>query len=240
MSRGTELTAGAVLAALRERSDSERATRSLRFFKCGAGEYGEGDRFLGVKVPQQREIARRFRELPLSECEKLLDNEFHEARLTALIILTLKMNRTKREPSLMEEIVSLYLRKTPRINNWDLVDTSAPKILGPYLETRERSLLLRLAESDSLWENRIAMLTTQHLIGRGETADALHLAEKLLYHPHDLMHKAVGWMLREVGDREPAALDAFLVKHRHHMPRTALRYAIEHLSDAERRRLGGW
>lgn len=236
MSSAAELTAEAVLSALRERSDSDRATHSLRFFKCGPGEYGEGDRFLGVTVPGQREVARRFRDLPLWECERLLDNDLHEARLTALIILTLKMSRAKREPSLLEQIVSLYLRKSSRVNNWDLVDTSAPKILGPYLEKRDRSLLDRLADSDSLWENRIAMLATQHLIRRGETAEALHLAEKLFHHPHDLMHKAVGWMLREVGDREPAALEAFLVTHRTHMPRTALRYAIEHLPPEERRR----
>lgn len=230
------LTAEDLLSALRERADPERATHSVRFFKCGVGEYGEGDRFLGVKVPDQRRVAGRFRKLPLSECEKLLNHELHEARLTALIILTLKMDRAAGKGGPMEEIVSLYLRNTDRINNWDLVDTSAPKILGPYLQERDRSILYRLADSDSLWENRIALLTTQHLIRRGECEDALRLAEKLLHHPHDLIHKAVGWMLREVGDRRPEALEAFLLRHREGMPRTALRYAIEHLSDSERRR----
>jgi 3-methyladenine DNA glycosylase AlkD len=230
------MSAGALLAALAEKADPERAAHSLGFFKCGEGEYGEGESFLGVTVPEQRAIARRFRELPLRECEKLLDHELHEARLTALIILTLKMKRSVANPNLIEEIVSLYLRKKDRVNNWDLVDTSAPKILGPYLEGRERSLLDRLADSDSLWDNRIAILTTHHLIRRGKSSDALRLAEKLLHHPHHLMHKAVGWTLREVGDREPRALERFLLRHREQMPRTALRYAVEHLSKEERRR----
>lgn len=226
----------AVLAALEAVGDSERAAHSLRFFKCAPGEYGAGDRFLGCSVPSQRALARRFRELSLEECEKLLDNEFHEARLTSLIILTLKMSRARRDPLLLEAIVSLYLRKTDRINNWDLVDTSAPKILGPYLERGDRSLLFRLAESYSLWENRIAMLATLHLIRRGEIGDALEIAEKLVDHPHQLMHKAVGWMLREVGDRDRGALEQFLLKHRETMPRTALRYALEHLPKVERDR----
>lgn len=150
ISSAEELAAEAVLSALRERADTERASHSLRFFKCGPGEYGEGDRFLGVTVPEQRKVARRFRDLPLPECEKLLDNELHEARLTALIILTQKTKQAKKEPPLLERIVALYLSKTERINTWDLVDTSAPKILGPYLEERVRSLLDDLADSDSL------------------------------------------------------------------------------------------
>jgi 3-methyladenine DNA glycosylase AlkD len=225
-----------VLEALRAEADPERAAHSLGFFKCGSGEYGEGDHFLGVTVPAQRAIARRFRNLSLKECEGLLDEEYHEARLTGLIILTLRMGEAHKDPELLEAIVSLYLSKTDRVNNWDLVDTSAPKILGPYLEERDRSILDRLAASHSLWENRIAMLTTQHLIRRGETGDALRIAEKLVDHPHDLMHKAVGWMLREVGDRDRDALERFLLAHRETMPRTCLRYALEHLPKEERER----
>ena len=228
--RGVE----AVLAALQEASDPERASHNLSYFKCGPGEQGEGDSFLGVPVPEQRRIARRYRELSLQECARLMENDYHEARLTALIILTEKVKGKRVDPALQESVVSLYLSKTERINNWDLVDTSAPKILGPYVHAGEHGLLDRLAASSSLWEQRIAMITTLYSVRQGETGDALRIAEMLIDHPHDLIHKAVGWMLREVGDRDRSALERFLRAHRETMPRTALRYAIEHMSPSER------
>lgn len=222
----------AVLEALGAESDPVRASHSYRYFKCGPGEYGEGDRFLGVTVPKQRRIARRFRSITLEAAAELLDSPFHEARLTALIVLTLRMESRKSDGRTRARVVALYLRKRRRVDNWDLVDTSAPKILGPWLEDRNRRLLDLLAASDSLWDNRIAMLTTLHFVRHGDLQDALRIAATLASHDHDLIHKAVGWLLREVGDQDRAILEAFLRRHR--LPRTALRYALEHFPAAER------
>jgi 3-methyladenine DNA glycosylase AlkD len=225
-------TAASALARLREEADPERALILQRFFKTGKGEYAEGDRFLGITVPTTRAVARRC-VLPLDEACRLLMSEFHEARLLALVLFA----KLFKEADLRGKrtIYEAYLSSTPHINNWDLVDVSAPSIVGAYLEDKPRRPLEKLARSSSLWERRIAMVATQHFIRRGESADAIAIAKVLLDDPHDLIHKASGWMLREVGERcgEPA-LTQFLDEHAAEMPRTMLRYAIEHLSPAKR------
>ncbi len=214
-------------------ANPEKALLLQGFFKTGEGEYGEGDLFMGITVPQQRTVAKTFKELPLSEIESLLHEPYHECRLTALIILVNRFKKTKQEEE-RKDIVSLYLKNTTYINNWDLVDLSAGYILGEYLLDKERTLIYRLAESQSLWEQRIAVLTTSIFIRNDDFADMLLLAEKLLNHKHDLMHKAIGWMLREVGKRNKTILVDFLIQYSTQMPRTMLRYAIEKFPEEER------
>lgn len=207
--------------------DSEKAEFLPRFFKTGPGEYGEGDRFIGVTVPQQRKVAKAyFKDIGLADIEELLLDEVHEYRLTALFMLVYKYQRamTEREK---KEIVDFYLRNTHRVNNWDLVDSSADKILGEYLFDKEKEILYTLAVSDNLWEQRISVIATYYFIKQSEFQDTLRIAEHLFDHPHDLIHKAVGWMLREVGKRDLETELAFLKKHYEEMPRTMLRYAIE-------------
>lgn len=236
-----EKTAKAVSAALKADATAERALVSARYFKTGPGQYGEGDIFIGLTVPQVRSIVRTFKELPLHETEKLLHSPIHEERLTALLILVSQFERTK-EPSLQKEIVDLYLKNTHFINNWDLVDSSAPYILGPYLWTRPKALLTKLARSKSLWERRIAMLSTFYFIKQGDCKEALQIVELLLTDSHDLIHKAVGWMLREIGAKcGRDILKDFLAKHYKKLPRTTLRYAVEHFPETERKAwLKGW
>jgi 3-methyladenine DNA glycosylase AlkD len=218
---------------LKELADAKQAVVVAGFFKTGPGQYGEGDKFLGLRVPQVRAVAREFRDLPLKDVEKLLASELHEVRLCALLVL---VDQYRRVEAQRDAIYELYLRNMSRINNWDLVDSSAPQIVGAHLSSRSRAPLKKLARSKSLWERRIAMIATQHFIRNGEVDDALAIAAILIDDTHDLIHKAVGWMLREVGDRDPAALKTFLSEHAATMPRTALRYAIEHFSAAERKR----
>lgn len=218
--------------ALRKIADPETAEHSQRFFKTGPGEYAEGDQFLGIRVPNIRKKARKFKDLSLNETEKLLQSEYHEERLCALIILVEKSKKTT--PAELQKLFELYLNNTTHINNWDLVDTSAEHIVGAYLTDKDRQVLYRLAQSDSLWERRIAIMSTFHFIKNNEFEDTLALAEKLLGDEHDLIHKAVGWMLREVGNRSRPTEEAFLEKHLHHMPRTMLRYAIEKFPEEKR------
>ena len=221
--------------ALRARASKERAAILLRFFKTGRGEYGEGDRFLGVNVPDQRRIAREFRErADKGLVVELLDSPYHEERLIALFLLVHLFSRDLAKGD-AGRWVDLYLSKTDRVNNWDLVDSSAYQVLGRWLEDRDRGVLYRLAESDSLWENRIAVVATLHFIRRGDLADILRLAERMLTHPHDLMHKATGWMLREAWKRDAERVEAFLAARAGCMPRTMLRYAIERM-DSRRRK----
>ena len=217
---------GAARARLRESADPERAKILLRFFKTGPGEYGEGDRFLGIRVPDLRRVAREFGSLSLKDVRALLASKWHEERLLALVILVNQYARGS--DAERAAIYRLYLASTDRINNWDLVDVSAPRIAGAHLLDRDRSVLYRLAESPSLWERRIAIMATAWFIRSGQFDDTLAIAEKLLADRHDLIHKAVGWMLREVGRRDRAAEEKFLRKHASRMPRTMLRYAIEH------------
>lgn len=190
-----------------------------RYFKTGKGEYGEGDVFLGLTVPQVRAIAKKHKDISLKDVEKLLQSPIHEYRLTALIILT--------EKALTHEIVDLYLRNTKYINNWDLVDLSSHEILGTWLLNKSRNMLYKLAKSKNIWERRIAIISTFTFLKEKQLSDSLNLAEILLQDEHDLMHKAVGWALREVGKRDEKALTDFLDKHHKTMPRTTLRYAIE-------------
>ena len=226
------LNASDALRELRALGDPEDARFLQRFFKTGQGEYGEGDVFLGIRVPATRQLARKYRELPLSEIRKLLHAKEHEARLLALILLTHQYQRADHD--LQQKIFEFYLAHTARINNWDLVDVSAPNIVGAHLYLRDKSLLDELALSTSLWERRIAILATAYFIKRGEYAVTLRIARRLLKDEHDLIHKAVGWMLREVGNRDRDVLLGFLDRHYRAMPRTMLRYAIEKLEASRR------
>ena len=231
------------IAQFRERG----ATPDLcRFFKTGKGEYGEGDRFLGLKVPQTRAVVRHARlQVPFAEISKLLSSEYHEARLAGFLLLVEEMSaalpkRRKVQPesaARRREIARFYLESGHRANNWDLVDLSAPYILGQYLlhEPEQRGVLDKLAASSNLWENRIAIVSTAALIRAGQFEDTLHIASLLLSHPHDLIHKAVGWMLREVGKRDIDVLHDYLEANSHAMARTTLRYSIERMSPSERK-----
>lgn len=205
-----------------------------RFFKTGPGQYGEGDVLIGVRVPAVRKVAGEFRDLPLGEVEQLLRSAIHEERLAALVILTLQA--AKADASGRKAIYDLYLANTRHVNNWDLVDVSAPQLVGAYLADKDRRPLNRLARSSWLWDRRISILATLHFIRLGEFTDTLRIAEMLLGDRQDLMHKAVGWMLREVGKRDAAALEGFLDRHCLDMPRTMLRYAIEKFPEPKRRR----
>ncbi len=219
---------------LREFADIKRARFAHRFFKTGPGEYGEGDRFLGLRVPDVRKVAREFRSLSLTDLRSLLASRWHEERLLALVILTQQYARGGEAER--QAIYTLYLDSTDRINNWDLVDVSAAQIVGTHLANGDRAPLRKLAKSPSVWERRIAMMATFHFIRAGEFDDALAIATGLLSDTHDLIHKAVGWMLREVGKRDRAAEEAFLDQHAARMPRTMLRYAIELFPPSMRRK----
>lgn len=218
-----------VKAALREVANPRAAQAQERFYKTEKGQYAAGDKFLGVKVPDQRKIAKQFRELPSVEIQKLLDDTLHECRLTALFIMTEQFRRGD-EP-LRRQIAELYLAKIDRVNNWDLVDSSAAKILGAYLEDKPRQVLDELAAADHLWRQRISIVATYHFIRNEDFGDTLRIADTLLDHPHDLIHKAVGWMLREMGNRRQAVLERFLQSRYKTMPRTTLRYAIERFDE---------
>ena len=233
MSQPKSPTAKHVRDALRALQDPARALSSARFFKTGKGQYGEGDRFLGVTVPAQRAVARAHRGLPLPEIAALLSSAMHEDRLTALLILDDAFARG--DDAVKQACFDLYLANLARVNSWDLVDTSAHLIIGAFLLTRDRKILRKLARSKTLWERRVAMIATLSFIRAGESKDAFEIAILLLSDEQDLMHKAVGWMLREVGKHVGAEpLRAFLKEHAASMPRTALRYAIEHFPAEER------
>lgn len=234
MSSVKRQNASSVMREMRRLADPRRASSSQRFFRTAPGEYGAGDRFLGLTVPRLRELARKYRDLQLSEIENLLESQWHEARLFAAVLLA---NRyPKADAPTRDRIYRLYIRRTDRINNWDLVDASAPAVVGAHLLRRSRAPLRRLARSRSLWERRIAVVATQYFISRGEFDDTLRLAELLMHDEHHLIHKAVGWMLREVGKRDEAVLLSFLDRHAGAMPRTALRYSIERLTPVQRKR----
>ena len=210
---------------LRKVASPERARTNRWFFKTGPGEYGEGDRFLGVTLPALRAIARDYQDLPLADVVRLLKSPWHEERLLSLLILVGQYARS--DGRRRSAIHRAYLRHTRYVNNWDLVDTSAAQIVGAHLSGAGRRRLRRLATSRSLWERRIAMIATYHYIKNGEFEDALAVAEVLLDDDHDLIHKAVGWMLREIGKRDRRVEERFLRTHAARMPRTMLRYAIE-------------
>lgn len=227
-------TVDGVRAYLRCLADPQKATVLRRFFKTGKGQYGEGDEFLGVIVPKVREVAKRFRNLDLKDTLKLLRSPIHEERQCALFILVDRYGRS--EDKERDRIFRAYLANTRYINNWDLVDLTAPKIVGRHLADKPRRILDGLAKSNLLWDRRIAMLACFWFIGQGDCRDALRLAKKLLGDKHDLIHKAVGWMLREVGKKcSVEVLRKFLDENADEMPRTMLRYAIEKLPEQERK-----
>lgn len=235
--KGNGGSAAEVSRALRALGTRERALGSARYFKTGPGEYGEGDVFVGVPVPEQRKVATRFKDLAQGELSRLLDSEVHEDRLVALLIMAARATARTTSADEREALYRLYLARIDRVNNWDLVDSSAPAVIGGYLLGRKeaRGVLDTLVASDHLWSRRTAMLASYAFIRRGEADDALRLAEKLLEDRHDLMHKAAGWMLREVGQRVGLEeLRGFLRSHAATMPRTMLRYAIEKLTPQER------
>ncbi len=213
-------------------ADPEIARHSQHFFKTAEGEYGFGDMFLGIRVPVIRQAVTRYKTTPLSVAEKLLRSEYHEVRFFALILLVARFSTSRADEQ--EKIYCLYLRNTQYVNNWDLVDCSAHYIIGPYLEDRDTSILDDLSRSDSLWERRIAIMSTFYFIKKNRFGDTLHISEQLLGDQEDLIHKAVGWMLREVGKRDKAQEVAFLKAHYRKMPRTMLRYAIEKFNEEER------
>lgn len=204
-----------------------------RFFKTGKGQYGEGDKFLGVTVPNARSVAKMHKDEPFGVLAALLQSPWHECRLCTLLVLVERFKKSDEKER--KAIYDFYLSQTSRINNWDLVDLSAPGIVGEYLKDKSREDLYRLAESSLLWEQRIAVMATYTLIKNHDFIDILALSERLLRHEHDLMRKAVGWMLREMGKRDKDLLVRFLEKHCKTMPRTMLRYAIEKFPDEERR-----
>ncbi|MEW6052332.1 MAG: DNA alkylation repair protein [Nitrospirota bacterium] len=210
----------------------DKAKILTRFFKTGRGEYGEGDVFLGITVPEQRRIAKKYPGLSLNDLRQLLASRIHEHRMISLLILIARYR--KADEIGRKEIFDFYLDNIARINNWDLVDLSAPHIVGDYLLRGDRSLLYRLAHSRSLWERRIAIMATFAFIRKNQFEDTFSLARMLLQDRHDLIHKAVGWMLREIGKRDREAEEQFLRRHCREMPRTMLRYAIERF-DAEKR-----
>jgi len=226
------VTGKAIERRLRSLADATIAEHHLSFFKCGPGQYGEGDAFLGIMVPMLRTLSKEFTPIPVAEAVTLLQSKWHEARLLALMILVCKYERG--DDAMRDEIYRSYLANTHRINNWDLVDASAPNIVGAYLLERDRAPLYDLANSESLWERRIAIIATQHFIRHDDFDDTLRIAEILLDDRHDLIHKASGWMLREVGKRNQPLLERFLRKHAKQMPRTMLRYAIERFSPERR------
>jgi 3-methyladenine DNA glycosylase AlkD len=219
--------------ALRAAASLDKAASSRWFFKAGPGEYAEGDRFIGVTVPEQRKIAKAYGDLSLPQIRLLLKSTFHEYRLTALLILVNRFERA--DETNREACVAFYLDHLDYVNNWDLVDSSAYKLLGHWLEQRDRKVLLDLADSQDLWRQRVSMIATYWFIKSGDYVDALKLAKRLMSHEHDLIHKAVGWMLREIGNKDRAIEEQFLKKHYQKMPRTMLRYAIEKFPESKRK-----
>lgn len=223
-----------LIAELLGLADSERAKILQGFFKTGKGEYGEGDIFLGIKVPVQRNVAKKYVGLDLYKLQKLIDSEIHEHRQVCLIILMEKYNNSDEEGR--GNIFNFYLKNLGNINNWDLVDISAPHIVGNFLQDKKKNILYELVRSENLWERRVAIVSTFEFIRKEDFVDALTISELLLKDEHDLIHKAVGWMLREVGKRDVVILENFLKEHYKNMPRTMLRYAIEKFDEGKRKR----
>lgn len=217
---------------LQKYSDKKKAKIVQRFFKTGPGEYAEGDIFLGITVPMLRTLANRYQSLAFNETLQLLKSRIHEERLLSLLILILKYRKV--DLSEKRKIYKAYLNHSKYVNNWDLVDVSAKHIIGDFLKDKDRTPLYKLARSDSLWERRIAILSTFHFIENNDFEDTLKIAEILISDPHDLIHKAVGWMLREVGKRDRDSEERFLKKYYTAMPRTMLRYAVERFAESKR------
>ncbi len=213
-------------------SDSQRAKKMQKYFKTGEGQYGEGDIFLGISTPELRDLAKEYQEITLMDASTLLKSDIHENRVLVLFILILKFNKSDRAQK--KQIYELYLKNTDYINNWDLVDLSAYHIVGSFLFNQDKDMLYFLAKSKNLWERRISIISTFYFIKKGTLSETLKIAEILLNDKEDLIHKAVGWMLRELGKKDITAEENFLRKHYHNMPRTMLRYSIEKFSDSKR------
>ncbi|GAB6395169.1 MAG: DNA alkylation repair protein [Bacteroidales bacterium] len=226
------MTAAFIVSELFSIADAKKAGFLQRFFKTGRGQYAEGDKFLGITVPIVRNIAKANVKTPLPELQTLIASEFHEARLCALLIAVGQFKKAGEAGR--KELFDFYLRNTRYVNNWDLVDLSCPHIVGGYLLDKDRSVLYELAQSDSLWEQRMAIVSTVAFIRNNEIIDTFAIAEALLSHRHDLIHKAVGWMLREVGKKHREQLTGFIERNSAQMPRTTLRYAIEHYPETLR------
>ena len=219
-------------------ADPSQVEGLMRFFKTGPGQYGEGDSFLGIKVPVTREVVKRcWKESGFEDLEECIASDYHEVRLAALLALVEIFSHAKKDEALRRKCVDFYLSHTDSINNWDLVDLSCYPLLGTWLLDKDRSLLYDLARSGrTIWERRIGIVSTMQFIRHGQLDDTFAIADILLHHPHDLIHKAVGWLLREAGKRDKARLEAFLAPRCREMPRTTLRYAIEKFPDSERRK----
>ncbi|MBT3236339.1 MAG: DNA alkylation repair protein [Bdellovibrionales bacterium] len=225
----------AIKSKLKKCADSDRANHSQRYFKTGKGEYGEGDIFIGVAVPIVRKLSREYyKVLPIKDVTTLIKSSIHEERLLALFIIVLQFNKTQ-DNSLKEKIYQLYLRSTRYINNWDLVDCSAGRIVGAFLIFKNKEPIYQLAKSKNLWERRVAIMSTSYFINEGKFNDTLKIAKSYLNDEHDLIHKATGWMLREIGKRDFAVEEQFLKSHYKKMPRVMLRYAIEKFPEDQRK-----
>lgn len=226
-----------IKSELNKLKDKERAQHSERFFKTGKGQYGEGDIFLGITVPKQREVAKKFVDLSFKNITELLKSKIHEHRFVALEILVMQYEHAQKlkDDKTQKKIFDFYLKNLKKVNNWDLVDTSAPYIVGEYLKDKSKDVLYKLARSSNLWERRMAIVATSMFIREGNIIDTFNICEGLMKDKHDLIHKACGWMLREVGKKDVKELENFLNKHTYHMPRTMLRYAIERMSESKRK-----
>ncbi len=223
-----------LIKELQDNASSEKAEIYKKFFKTGKGEYGEGDIFIGLTMPQQREISRKYIDLSIPKIQELLKSKIHEHRMVGLIILTEKYkNSSERDKA---DIFNFYINNTKNINNWDLVDVTCPRIVGDFLLDKDKKILYEMVRSNNLWERRIAIVSTWKFIHEGEFGDVLAISELLLEDKHDLIHKAVGWMLREVGKKDEDVLRNFLRGNYSRLPRTTLRYAIERFPEEKRKR----
>jgi len=223
----------ALIEEIEKLANPIKAKNHYRFFKTGKGEYGEGDKFYGLTVPEQRTLSRKYKDLSLKELQQLINSPWHEHRSLALMILTMQYPKANEKDKKL--ICDFYLKNAKKINNWDLVDISAPKIPGEYLFDKDKTILYIFAKSDNLWERRISIISTFGFLRRKKYEDTLAIAEILLHDKHDLIHKAVGWMLREIGKRDQIVEENFLLKYYRKMPRTMLRYAIEKFEEKKRR-----
>lgn len=226
------MTAKQLINELNSYEDPVRAVHSQRFFKTGKGQYGEDDVFIGLTVPQTRQICKKYKELSIDELEKLLESPIHEHRLAAVIIMRKQAERAN--SVLRKSLYDLYLRRTDRINNWDIIDISCHKIVGAYLADKNRAILYKLARSKQMWERRIAIISTAYFIDKNDLEDTFKIAKVLLNDEQDLIQKATGWMLREAGKKDETRLKEFLDKYASTMPRTMLRYSLERLHPADR------
>ena len=223
---------------LKRFSNKDKAHTLQYFFKTGKGQYGEGDVFIGVTSPEMQQIAKKYYEtISLAEVKQLLYSKIHEERLTALFLLVYKYQKIK-SPKEKKEVCEFYLKNLKQVNNWDLVDISCYKIVGDYLynHVKNKKILYKLAESKNMWEQRVSIVSTMYFVRKNDLKDTIKLSEMLLNHKHDLMHKAVGWLLREVGKKDEKLLKKFLKKHYDDIPRTTLRYSIERMEEKERKK----